>query len=237
MAALLPTSFAMFVVILAQSAAPPPRLCDALRRGFQREHRPGRSGPGQYWRRPVRHLRRQRQSNQDANRRRRRWPQPTVPAGDGGNGGADPALSYRSADAYLPEAALSAIVFLIGWLDRRRWDAEGFRSKARGVLVGTDHRVDGRDHRCRTGYTARHRVVAHRSYPVRLSTEERGACAWRIGRWQPEPVVKAGSAAPGLVIYRFTHSIYYANCRQLADEIAFLADTVEPLLRWLCLDA
>ena len=51
------------------------------------------------------------------------------------------------------------------------------------------------------------------------------------------PVAKAASAAPGLVIYRFTHSMYYANCRQLADEISFLANTVEPPLRWLCIDA
>jgi MFS superfamily sulfate permease-like transporter len=43
--------------------------------------------------------------------------------------------------------------------------------------------------------------------------------------------------APRLVIYRFTHSLYYANCLQLADEISFLADTTEPPLRWLCIDA
>jgi len=57
------------------------------------------------------------------------------------------------------------------------------------------------------------------------------------GGWQPEPVAKAASAAPGLVVYRFTHSMYYANCQQLADEISFLANTVEPPLRWLCIDA
>jgi len=57
------------------------------------------------------------------------------------------------------------------------------------------------------------------------------------GRRQPRPVATAGQAAPGLVIYRFTHSLYYANCQQLADEISFLANTAEPPLRWLCLDA
>ena len=50
-------------------------------------------------------------------------------------------------------------------------------------------------------------------------------------------MAKAASAAPGLVIYRFTHSMYYANCRQLADEISFLANTVQPPVRWLCIDA
>ena len=31
--------------------------------------------------------------------------------------------------------------------------------------------------------------------------------------------------------------MYYANCQQFADEISFLANTAEPPLRWLCIDA
>lgn len=31
--------------------------------------------------------------------------------------------------------------------------------------------------------------------------------------------------------------MYYANCRQLSDEISFLVSTSQPPLRWLCLDA
>ena len=50
-------------------------------------------------------------------------------------------------------------------------------------------------------------------------------------------MAKAAQAAPGLIIYRFTHSLYYANCQQLSDEVTFLANTAEPPLRWLCLDA
>jgi SulP family sulfate permease len=57
------------------------------------------------------------------------------------------------------------------------------------------------------------------------------------GGRQPEPVATAAQAAPGLVIYRFSHSLYYANCQQLSDEISFLADTKEPPVRWLCIDA
>jgi len=50
-------------------------------------------------------------------------------------------------------------------------------------------------------------------------------------------VATAAQAVPGLVIYRFTHSLYYANCQQLSDEISFLAITTEPPVRWLCFDA
>jgi SulP family sulfate permease len=57
------------------------------------------------------------------------------------------------------------------------------------------------------------------------------------GGRQPLPVTTAAQAAPGLVIYRFTHSLYYANCKQFSEEISFLANTTEPPLRWLCLDA
>jgi len=56
------------------------------------------------------------------------------------------------------------------------------------------------------------------------------------GGREPRSVATAAQAAPGLVIYRFTHSIYYANCRQLSDEISMIANTAKPPLRWLCLD-
>jgi sulfate permease, SulP family len=55
--------------------------------------------------------------------------------------------------------------------------------------------------------------------------------------WQPKPVATAAQAAPGLVIYRFTHSLYYANSPQFSDEVSLLASNTEPPLRWLCLDA
>ena len=49
-------------------------------------------------------------------------------------------------------------------------------------------------------------------------------------------MASGAQVVPGLVIYRFTHNLYYANCRQFSDEIAFLASTANPPLRWLCLD-
>ena len=57
------------------------------------------------------------------------------------------------------------------------------------------------------------------------------------GSWQPKPVATAAQAATGLVIYRFTHSLYYANSQQFSNELSLLASSTEPPLRWLCLDA
>jgi MFS superfamily sulfate permease-like transporter len=57
------------------------------------------------------------------------------------------------------------------------------------------------------------------------------------GVWQAQPVATRAQAVPGLVIYRFTHSMYYANSQQLSEEITDLVNRAEPPLRWLCMDA
>ena len=57
------------------------------------------------------------------------------------------------------------------------------------------------------------------------------------GVFHAQPVATKAEAAPGLMIYRFTHSMYYANAQQLSEEITELASRAQPPLRWLCLDA
>ncbi|MCH5377488.1 MAG: STAS domain-containing protein, partial [Planctomycetes bacterium] len=57
------------------------------------------------------------------------------------------------------------------------------------------------------------------------------------GTWHPQPVTSGAQAMPGLIIYRFTHSMYYANSQQLAEEVSRLIDTADPPLRWFCIDA
>ena len=39
------------------------------------------------------------------------------------------------------------------------------------------------------------------------------------------------------MVYRFTHSIYYANAQQFTEEIGDLVHQASPPLCWLCLDA
>jgi sulfate permease, SulP family len=140
--------------------------------------------------------------------------------------------------AYMPEAALSAIVFLIGAglidlagmrrvFEQRRsefWVA--LITTLTVVVVGVEQGIllaitlSLIDH-TRHGYRPKNAVLV----------------PGPSGGRQPEPVATAAQAAPGLVIYRFSHSVYYANCQQLSDEVAFLADTKEPPVRWLCIDA
>jgi sulfate permease, SulP family len=146
-------------------------------------------------------------------------------------------LFLTGALAYLPEAALSAIVFLIGvglidlagmrrvFQQRRSEFWLALITTVTVVIVGVEQGIllaivlSLVDH-TRYGYRPKNAV---------LVPDQSG------GR-QPEPVSTAAQAAPGLIVYRFTHSLYYANCQQLSEEVAFLANASEPALRWLCLD-
>jgi len=140
--------------------------------------------------------------------------------------------------AYLPEAVLSAIVFLIG-LDLV--DLAGMRSiyayrrsefwialvtTLTVVIVGVEQGIllaialSLIDH-TRHGYRPKNAVLVQNV----------------SGAWQAEPVARATQTEPGLVVYRFTHSLYYANVQQFADEVSALVANAKPALRWLCLDA
>jgi MFS superfamily sulfate permease-like transporter len=57
------------------------------------------------------------------------------------------------------------------------------------------------------------------------------------GQWEPHPVATRAQALPGLLIYRFTHSMYYANSQQLSDEVTSLIDGAVTPIRWFCIEA
>ena len=42
---------------------------------------------------------------------------------------------------------------------------------------------------------------------------------------------------PGLIIYHFAHSMYYANTRLFEEEVTELTNHADPPLRWFCIDA
>lgn len=139
--------------------------------------------------------------------------------------------------AHMPEAVLAAVVFLMGLElvdikgikrihDERRWEfwvavttAATVVSQGAGegillaiflsLIVHTRH-----------GYQPRNLVVV---------------CP-EPGKWQVLPVGKPGQAAPGLMIYRFNHSMYYANTSQLWQEVQTLLGEADPPLRWFCID-
>ena len=147
-------------------------------------------------------------------------------------------LFFTAPLAYMPESVLAAVVFLIG-LDlikveemksifRQRqsefWVA--VMTALMVIFVGVEQGIlfaivlSLIDHTKR-GYRPKNAVLEHID----------------SGQWVSHPVPTKTQAIPGLMVYRFTHSMYYANARQLSEEIMALMETAQPPLRWFCLDA
>jgi SulP family sulfate permease len=140
--------------------------------------------------------------------------------------------------AYMPEAVLSAVVFLIGV---GLIDINGMRSiyaQARSefwvalitaltvVFVGVEQGIilaivlSLMDH-VRRGYRPKNTLIA----------------AAKPGSWRTLPVSSPVQYEPGLMIYRFSHSMYYANAQEFSEQVLELANSAETSLSWFCLDA
>jgi len=57
------------------------------------------------------------------------------------------------------------------------------------------------------------------------------------GGWRALPVITPRQIRPGLLVYRFSHTMYYANAEQLSREVVDLANGAQPPLVWFCIDA
>jgi SulP family sulfate permease len=139
--------------------------------------------------------------------------------------------------AHLPEAVLAAVVFLIGveLIDvkgmrriyvERPWEfwiavittaIVVFWGVEQGILMAI---LLSLIVHTRHGYRPKDIVM--------VMTE--------AGKWRTLPVSDPGQVAPGLVIYRFNHSMYFANSAQLSEEVQRLVKSAEPPLKWFCID-
>ncbi len=137
---------------------------------------------------------------------------------------------------YLPEAVLSAVVFLIGlklvdiasmreiWRLRREEFVVAAVTAVVVVCVGVEQGIVlaivlSLILHVRRHYTPRDAVIVW---------DERG----RVTLVPPEP---GATSEPGLVVYRFAVGLFYANAALFADEVRGLAEAAEPP-RWLVLD-
>jgi MFS superfamily sulfate permease-like transporter len=59
----------------------------------------------------------------------------------------------------------------------------------------------------------------------------------RSGGWRALPVTTPEQSRSGLLIYRFSHTMYYANAEQLSREVVELVKGAQPPLAWFCIDA
>lgn len=140
--------------------------------------------------------------------------------------------------ALMPEAVLSAVVFMIG-IDLV--DVRGMRKifiQARSefwialataaivVFVGVEQGIVwamalSLINHTRHGYRPKNQVIVR---------DEDGG--WRI-----QPISRPAEFEPGLLIYRFSHSMYYANAARFSREVTALVQDTKPPIRWFCIEA
>ncbi len=140
--------------------------------------------------------------------------------------------------SYMPEAVLAAVVFMIGVELIKLEEMRDIYARARSefwvalltalvvVVVGVEQGIilaivlSLLDH-VRRGYRPRNSLVAK---------GERGG-------WRQLPLDSLAQYEPGLIAYRFSHSLYYANAALFTEQVTALANEAGPELKWLCIDA
>jgi SulP family sulfate permease len=140
--------------------------------------------------------------------------------------------------AFLPDAVLSAVVFMIcmGLIDlkgmhriyrHRPWEFwVALITAAIVVIVGVEQGILtamflSLFSHTRDGYR-----------PKNLLIESDAAQGWK-----DRPVDALVQMRPGLMIYRFSHGMYYANAGLLAEQVTMLVKKAHPGLVWFCIDA
>ncbi len=139
--------------------------------------------------------------------------------------------------AYMPDAVLSAVVFLIcvhlidvkgmsRIYQERPWEFwVALLTAATVVLVGVEQGILlamllSLFSHTRHGYKPNNAVIV---------ADQEG--------WKIQPVATQAQLLPGLMVYRFTHGMYYANAELLSAEVTRLAQEAQPPLAWFCLEA
>ena len=137
----------------------------------------------------------------------------------------------------MPNAVLSAVVFLIGvrlidWkhlvsIARLRPGelAVALATAATVVVVGVEQGI----FLAMALSIVEHLYHSYRPYDTLLTVTPEGQVQYAEPQSHSE-------AAPGLVVYRFGAGLYYANASRFTEEAFELFETADPPLRWLCLD-
>jgi MFS superfamily sulfate permease-like transporter len=147
-------------------------------------------------------------------------------------------LFFTAPLAYLPGAVLSAVVFLIGVelvdikgmkkiYKERPWEFwVALITATVVVLVGVEQSIL---------LAIVLSLVVHTRHGYRVNNML--IVPDKALGWQQQPVSAKGQVEPGLMIYRFMHNMYYANSQVLNKEIVELAGSANPPLSWFCIDA
>ncbi|WP_419908451.1 SulP family inorganic anion transporter [Hoeflea sp.] len=139
--------------------------------------------------------------------------------------------------SFLPQAVLSAVVFLIGL---KLIDLRGMRDIYRRqrsefwVALVTAAVVVAFGVEQGIVFAILFSLVVHTRHGYR--PKDLLLIREHAGRWRAKALDTGTQALPGLLIYRFGHSMYYANAERMKEEVLGLVDRADPALRWLCID-
>jgi MFS superfamily sulfate permease-like transporter len=140
--------------------------------------------------------------------------------------------------SYMPNAVLAAVVFLIGV---ELVDVRGMRGILRSrpieflialltaaivIFVGVEQGIIA----AIVLSIIFHLRHSYRPYDRLLVPQD-------DGDWTFDTLESGRQARPGLLIYRFGASLYYANGNRFAEEVRDLLKAASPSVRWFCLHA
>ncbi len=139
--------------------------------------------------------------------------------------------------SYMPNAVLASVVFIIGLrLIDYRGMADIYRLRLGEfavaavtaltvVIVGVEEGII---------LAMALSIIEHIYHSYRPAD---GLATEVDGRIRFAPVAGGAQIVPGLAVYRFGASLYYANATRFTTEIMDIAEDASPPLRWLALDA
>ena len=138
---------------------------------------------------------------------------------------------------FLPDAVLSTVVILIGLklidvkglkdiFRKRRWEFWVAVSTAAVVVaLGVEQGIV---------FAILFSLIVHTRHGYR--PKDYLIVRQPSGRLRAKNLDTGAQVRPGLLIYRFGHSMYYANSERMKDEVYGLVAQAKPPLRWLCID-
>jgi high affinity sulfate transporter 1 len=139
---------------------------------------------------------------------------------------------------YLPNAALSSVVFLIGI---ELVDVVGLRKiRATGHVI--EFAIAAVTAAAVVGWGVEQGIIlaiilsilAH----LRHSYSPHNAVLAGPGiKWRAYPVAPVPQAEPGLVVYRWGADLYFANAARFEEQLLELAESDGPQPAWICIDA
>jgi sulfate permease, SulP family len=139
---------------------------------------------------------------------------------------------------FLPQCVLGAVVFtiavgLVDWRGLRDIRRESSREFRLAALTAVTVVTVGVEEGILLAMTLSLLRIVHHSYRPHTAVLVKD----QKGEWRATPAVPGAVTEPGVVVYRFSAPLFYANANFFSEEIPCLVAQAQPPVRWLVVDA